>query len=318
MRNFIYLFFTLWFFTACNDGDVIIVELEFENTFQTCGDLVFYKTKTNPSESLSIFIDDLTIEDIVETVDRDTNSVFQDLVSPIITRTLDGATKKINYRSYSAIPTDPFCSDVPSSQLNITNDAVGTGELTITTTLVEDDNDGIPAEFEDINGNGDLDDDDTDGDGVPNYLDDDDDGDNVKTIDEFVTFDTNNDLSNALNTDLDYEIANGMELTPNYLDNDDDGDEVPTRNERSLLPLEHNPANNVTNQDVGPDYLNSEVSLSVPETIYRVHKIQQTFRVQIEITNLSIPQLSQDYLNFGTLNDTSITIKERNPTTIFN
>ncbi|MGJ8593277.1 MAG: hypothetical protein ACSHXF_12055 [Aquaticitalea sp.] len=321
MRKFIYLLTLLPFLTACNDGDVLTVDLEFEDTFETCGDLVFYKTKSDPAESLSIFLDDLTIDDIIETVDVDDNPVFQELASSTITRTLDGSTKRINYRTYTALPStsDLFCSDVPSSSLNITNDSVGTGELTITTTLVEDDNDGIPAEFEDINGNGILDDDDTDGDGIPNYLDDDDDGDNVKTIDEFHNFDTNNDLSNALNTDLADEIANGTPILPNYLDNDDDGDGIPTRDERSVLPTEHNPATNITDQDLGiADYLNAAITESVTETLYRDHVITQTFEISIIILNLSIPQLSQDILDFGKLEDSSITTGSRNPPTIFN
>ena len=45
-------------FYSCDDGDVITVELDFDETFQACGesDLVFYKTKEDPSESLSILI----------------------------------------------------------------------------------------------------------------------------------------------------------------------------------------------------------------------------------------------------------------------
>lgn len=296
--------------TNCDDGDVITVNLEFDNTFKYCGSLVLYKTKTNPAESLSIFLANRTIESFVETTFIDTDSVFVALTSDSISVTLDGSTNKLNYRTYSALPTNPFCNDIPSSELNIINDAVGTGTAIITTTLEEDDNDGIPSEFEDINGNGDLNDDDTDGDGVPNYLDDDDDGDNVKTINEFVNYEVANNLTNALDTDGD-----GI---PNYLDNDDDGDNVPTRDERSLFPSEHNPATNITNQDVGPDYLNSAVSLSELETVYRSHTIRQQFVVSIQINNLSIPQLSLDELYFGVLSAPSITTDTRSPKTIFN
>lgn len=310
MRKFIYLFFIGLLFVNCDDGDVITVELDFDNTFKSCGSLVFYKTKTDPAESLSIFVNNLAVSQLIKTAYVTTDSVFVELVTPSTTVALDGSTNKFNYRTYSSLPANPFCSDVPSSELNITSDAAGTGIAIITTTLVEDDNDGIPKELEDINGNGNYDDDDTDGDGVPNYLDDDDDGDNVKTIDEFINFEMANDLSNAVDTDGD-----GI---PNYLDNDDDGDAVPTRDERNFSPLEHNPSLSVTNSTLGPDYLNSTVALSTLETVYRAHKIQQKFVIKIVINNLSIPQLSQDVLDFGILNDPSITAVTRKPKTIFN
>ncbi|MEO6348297.1 MAG: hypothetical protein ABIO60_10360 [Aquaticitalea sp.] len=312
MRKFIILFFIGLLFVNCNDGDVITVELDFDNMFKTCGNLVFYKTKTNPAESLSIFINNLTIDAVIETKYMDTDSVFVELVTPSITMSLDGTTNKLNYRTYSSLPTNPFCSDIPSSELNIISDSPGTGIVLITTTLIEDDNDGIPTEFEDINGNGNFDDDDTDGDKIPNYLDDDDDGDNVKTINENVNFDINNNLENALDTD-----GNGV---PNYLDNDDDGDGIPTRDEQnfSFPPDDHNPANDVTNPEIGPDYLNPDVAISTPETEYRAHTIQQKFIVKIVINNLSIPQLSQDVLDFGILDDASITTATRSPKIIFN
>ena len=85
-----------------------------------------------------------------------------------------------------------------------------------------DDNDGVPKEDEDINGNGNYEDDDTDGDGYPNYRDIDDDGDNKLTKDEttdvsIFPITTNNNPQN-IDTDGDG--------TPNYLDNDDDGDGI--------------------------------------------------------------------------------------------
>ncbi|ARV10045.1 hypothetical protein BTO05_10505 [Winogradskyella sp. PC-19] len=72
----------------------------------------------------------------------------------------------------------------------------------------DDDADGIPNSFEDINMDGNLDNDDTDMDGIPNYQDADDDGDSIDTINE--TGDTDGDA------------------IPNYLDNDDDGDSILT------------------------------------------------------------------------------------------
>ncbi len=318
MRNFIILFCIGTILTNCSDGDVIAIDLDFENTFQTCGELVFFKIKSDPPESLSIFIANRSIEDFIEYEFTDTDSVFVELVLPSLLVNLDGNTNKLNYRSYSTLPANPFCSDIPSSQLNITNDAAGTANISITTTLTEDDNDGIPSEFEDINGNGNLDDDDTDDDGVPNYLDDDDDGDNVKTINEFVNFDVDDNLLNALDTDMD-----GI---PNYLDNDDDGDGIPTRNEENILP-DLNPTNDISDPTIDPetgqstpDYLNADINTTatVTPTKYRAHSIRQIYVITIDMTLLSIPQLSQDELFFGTLDDSSITNQTRSPKTIFN
>lgn len=72
----------------------------------------------------------------------------------------------------------------------------------------DNDADGIPNSFEDLNMDGNLNNDDTDMDGIPNYLDADDDGDSIDTINE--TGDTDGDT------------------IPNYLDNDDDGDSILT------------------------------------------------------------------------------------------
>ena len=124
-------------------------------------------------------------------------------------------------------------------------------QLIINTVLTEDDNDGIPAALEDINGNGNLDDDDTDGDGIPNYIDVDDDGDNILTKDE--NPDPNGDgiLDDAQDTDGD-----GI---PDYLDNDDDGDGVLTRDEENQSQ-DQNPANDITNSDVGARLFKSRSS----------------------------------------------------------
>jgi hypothetical protein len=117
-----------------------------------------------------------------------------------------------------------------------------------------------------------LEDDDTDGDGIPNYLDDDDDGDNVRTITENPEYSESEGLANAQDTDGD--------TIPDYLDDDDDGDMVLTRDEENNIQDE-NPTNDVTNNEIGPDYLNMEVANTVPAVAYRTHTIQQSYEVTL-------------------------------------
>ena len=69
MRNlfFILSIISLTLF-SCDDGDIIDVELDFNDTFSSCEetDAVLYKTKNEPSESLSIIISDFSINDVFE------------------------------------------------------------------------------------------------------------------------------------------------------------------------------------------------------------------------------------------------------------
>ncbi|MDX1702030.1 MAG: hypothetical protein R3250_15500, partial [Melioribacteraceae bacterium] len=189
-------------------------------------------------------------------------------------------------------PGGVFCNDIPVNVI-ITNDSQSdSGSVTVTTLLTEDDNDGIPAELEDINENGDLDDDDSDGDGLPNYLDDDDDGDNVSTSAENPNYSASNGLTEAQDSDQD--------LIPDYLDTDDDGDGVLTRDEENET-VDQNPVNDITDNTIGPDYLNDQVSTETPATAFRIHTIKQTYTVTAIVSDFSFPNLNQDELDFGTL-----------------
>jgi len=269
----------------CNDGDIITVDLEFDDTFSYCGELVFYKTKSDPAESLSLKLTSpsTTIDDLIE-VDPD---------GTLITEfTLNGSSNVFNYRTYNTSPDDVFCNDIPVNVI-ITNDSQSdSGSVVVNTLLTEDDNDGIPAELEDINENGDLEDDDSDNDGLPNYLDDDDDGDNVSTANENPNYSTTNGLTEAQDSDLD--------LIPDYLDTDDDGDGVLTRDEENET-MDQNPTNDITDNTIGPDYLNDQVSLETPATAFRVHTIKQTYTITTIVSDFSFPNLNQDELDFGTL-----------------
>lgn len=291
---------------SCDDGDVITIELDFGETFNACNGangLVFYKTKDDPSESLSLKVAGLTLDQILE-VDETTKTYEKDITL--------SSSNPFNYRTYSntTLPTSGlFCSDVPLSNITITQDIESTdGTASLKTVLTEDDDDGIPAELEDINNNGDLEDDDTDGDGIPNYIDADDDGDNILTKDEAPDPNDDGDLSDAQDTD-----GNG---TPDYLDKDDDGDGVDTRNEENDSQ-DKNPANDITNSDIGADYLNPGIATTVIATAYRDHNITQTYTVTLIISNFDLTLISLDQFDFGILQN-SILSKSRKGTPIFN
>ena len=74
---------SLFFQSSCDDGDIITVEFDFNDTFalESCNDLVFYKTKNDPSESLSFVVKDINFEDLFalqagEILEKTSNSKF--------------------------------------------------------------------------------------------------------------------------------------------------------------------------------------------------------------------------------------------------
>ncbi|NMH86075.1 hypothetical protein [Flavivirga algicola] len=281
---------------SCDDGDVITVEFDFEETFSVCegvSSLVFYKTKNDPSESLSLKIDELSSLDEILVLDETTQTYEKNFNI--------STTNPFNYRTYgnTKLPDNLFCNDIPASDITITQDIESTdGTATIKTILTEDDNDGIPAELEDLNNNKNLDDDDTDGDTIPNYLDADDDGDNVLTKDEKPDPNDDGDFSDAQDTDGDG--------TPDYLDKDDDDDGVDTRDEENDTQ-DKNPANDITNGDIGADYLNPDVATEVVATEYRDHNISQTYTVTLKISNFDLTLISLDEFDFGVLQNSKLT-----------
>lgn len=290
---FVLVSLSLVFNMSCDDGDIITIELDFNDTFNSCGvnNLVFFKTKEDPSESLSLKLTGVTLDDILAV---EADGIFENAYSI-------STTNPFNYRTYSnsTLPSDLFCSDVPSSEVNITKDIQSTsGIADVKTVLTEADDDGIPSDLEDINGNGDLTDDDTDNDGIPNYIDADDDGDNILTKDENPDPNGDGDFSDAQDTDGD-----GI---PDYLDDDDDGDGVKTRDEENDSQ-DNNPANDITNSTIGPDYLNPQVATEVLATGYRGHVYTQFYKVTLILRNIDIDILSADELDFGELQNSALT-----------
>ncbi|MDI1318486.1 T9SS type A sorting domain-containing protein [Flavobacterium sp.] len=127
--------------------------------------------------------------------------------------------------------------------------------LSVVDCTIDFDNDTVATSSEDINSDTNLANNDTDADGIPNYLDNDDDGDLVLTNVEYVFARTNNPISAdaLLDTDNDGIL--------NYLDNDDDGDGLLTWKED--YNNDGNPANDDTNSNGIPDYLEQGVALGV-------------------------------------------------------
>ena len=313
MRKLLTFLSVLFFITACDDGDVILVQLEFDDTFESCGDLVFFNIREEPVESISLQIGspNISLEDLFETDVDPSNSLLVTLENPLVEGIVDGNNNLLNYRSYNTLTDNMFCNDVPPSNLGIIEDQYSnSGNFTINTELIEDDNDGIPAEMEDLNNNGDLFDDDTDGDGLPNFLDVDDDGDNVLTSTELIDYNLDDNDDDPL-TDPEDTDGDGI---PNYLDADDDNDLVLTIDEENLTQDE-NPANDFTNPNFA-DYLNDQVATTVAATAYRAHEISQTFNVNVLVEDVSFQTLNQDTFDFGLLED-SRTTKTRNVTPDF-
>ncbi|EGV43930.1 hypothetical protein BZARG_2356 [Bizionia argentinensis JUB59] len=296
MRKLILLFITFSILSSCDDGDIITVEFDFEETFLACGELVFYKIKSDPFESLSLKIKNpgLTLESLIA-LDANGNLVNDQEIEVLI----GTGGNQFNYRTYNNDPIGLFCNDIPPSSVQITQDLSSiAGKAYIKVTLIEDDLDGIPAEMEDENLDGDFNPatnpTDTDGDGIPDYLDEDDDGDNVLTKIELG--DAADPLTNPRDTDGD-----GV---PDYLDTDDDNDGVLTINEENQSQ-DQNPANDYTDNTIA-DYLNPNVSTTVMATAYRVHSINQVFVITVRIKDIQFPNITQTDFNMGKLNDSRL------------
>ncbi len=141
MRKLSFLIALLICSSSCDDGDIITVEIEFGDTFLSCGELVFYQTKEFPYETLSLQITNptLVLEDFLQ-VDDNGNLIAD---NPLIVG-IDGVSNTFNFRKYNTFPNDFFCNDVPPSNIIITEDSSSPGgTATINVFLLEDDDDGM-------------------------------------------------------------------------------------------------------------------------------------------------------------------------------
>ena len=264
---------------------------------------VMYSTLNAPDESVQVFPSDGVVE--IENIDSENNTatgtfwfnaftedglntinfssgvffqvpIRQNILEVTGGVTCDMATATINdlqieITAFEPIPDADVCLQYQEA-LEIQILSCGDSEATLQALLDnvdcdDDDGDGHPNSFEDINMDGNLDNDDTDMNGIPNYLDSDDDGDGILTTDE--TGDLDGDgIPNYLDEDDDgdgvFTIFEGSTTLQNtdadalfdYLDVDDDGDGIGTASENPDPNGDGNPNDaQDTDMDGVPDYL---------------------------------------------------------------
>ncbi|MDC7996178.1 hypothetical protein [Altibacter sp. HG106] len=270
---------------SCDDGDIIVTTFDFDDAdLQQCqgaGSYVFFKINSDNQESISLRIS--STADLYR-IDGSTNF------------TLDGTNNFANYRTYDGdITSAYFCSSVPPTSPGVvTNYLASEGTAVLDTDVVLDDLDGIPTEDElEL---------DTDNDGIPDFYDADDDGDNVLTIDELGP-----DPENPRDSDDD-DI-------PDYLDPDDDNDGVPTRYEDTNEDLD--PSNDVTNPEVGPDYLNDAVTEETVIDVFRVHTFNISSSIDLILQDALFisgeEQLVREQIIFGSIQNVVNELEEVTP-----
>ena len=293
MQKLLYLLSFCLLVSACDDGDVIDVKLDFDKELSMCdlspGNYFLYDTKKDPSESLSlIFPKNSTTELIFNPPENNYKT----------TLTIDGSNTLFNYRTYDGNAENLICNLLPDATTNIINDySASSGTVTVITTYIEDDDDGIPAHVEDANLDGDNDPStnptDTDGDGIPDYLDADDDNDNVLTKDENHNYSKTDGLSKAQDTDGD-----GV---PDYLDDDDDGDGVLTRHEDENMngnPMDDRDKSSPTPSI--PRYLDKEAKDSYDYQKFNKNVYKRTYTIKFYINNVNLDVISLTEIDFGT------------------
>lgn len=298
MQKIIYLLSLCVLFTACDDGDIIEVELAFGKQLSICEldpEVYFlYDTKTDPSESLSlIFPKNSTTKLIFNPETNNYTTTFE----------INGSNSKFNYRTYDGDPKNLICNLLPDASTNIINDYAATsGTVTTLTSFVDDDGDGIPSSVEDKNLDGDdnpaTNPTDSDGDGIPDYLDADDDNDNVLTKNEGHNYTEADGLSKAQDTDGDG--------TPDYLDDDDDGDGVLTRFEdenRNGNPMDDRDEATLT--PAVPRYLNKEAKDVYDYQLFNKKTYQRITTVKFQIKNVNLDIISLTDIDFGTYTNTT-------------
>lgn len=265
---------------ACNDGDIIVTNFDFDETnLNSCGgpgEYTFFNiNNSSAAESISLSL-------------STTDLLF--LESSIVEYPINSSTNTVNYRKYNDdVSSDYFCNNIPPTTPIVTLEFLGESGIAELTTIVSKlDDDGIEEDT-----TSDLD---SDGDNLLNYFDEDDDGDNVITIIELGIEYVSGDTEFPKDTDNDgiYD----------YLDDDDDNDGVLTRYEDANGDLD--PTNDETEQGIA-DYLNSNISNSNTIDQYRLHTYSFVSEISILLLNIvltnSNEQIIQETLNMGIQNN---------------
>ncbi|WP_062055158.1 hypothetical protein [Aquimarina longa] len=280
MKKLFSFLILLLIFNSCDDGDIIITGFEFDETdLQLCkgskeNEFVFFKINQTINESISY---NFIHENFSDTIATSTAIIIE----------LNDNNSNLLYRKFNTkVTNNYFCGNVPSNEIRIIEELIaikGISEIS-TKIIAEDDNDGIPAEQEDLNNNGNLDDDDTDKDGIPNYKDQDDDNDNILTSVE---------LPNEIPGDDSPRDTDGDKI-PDYLDDDDDNDKILTRNEDANK--NGNPRDDTDPVSGKLFYLDSQsTNKSVDVDINPNNTVQTTFRTTVSINNLIFDRSDQNF-----------------------
>ncbi len=287
MKKFFFFLFSIVLVLSCDDGDIIITSFEFDDVdLQICkgikeNEFVFFKINTTVNEAISYnFINEAFSDTIVTS-----EPIFIDL---------NDKSSSLVYRQFNtSITADYYCSNIPPSTILVTEELIGSsGIAEITTQIIEeDDNDGIPAEDEDLNRNGNLEDDDTDKDGIPNYKDQDDDNDNILTSVE---------IPNQIPDNDDPRDTDGDDI-PDYLEDDDDGDGVPTVNEDVTINDDgtignNNPRDDDSDGDGILNYLDADTVESNDAAKPTLdNTVQTTFRTTVTINRIIFDGSNQNF-----------------------
>ena len=314
MKRILFSLCIAFFFTACDDGEILVTSFDFEDsTLNLCSsssrNVIYAINSADVNESIS-----LEFSGNVIPLDEDGNIIPPE-DGEDITFTLSN-NNRIIYRLYSTSISDSyFCSTVPPSDVRVTEEWIsGSGAIvTIGNNFLDEtgtsdpDGDGLNNNEEGWDPDG-IDHQDSDEDGIPDYLDRDDDNDNVYTRNE-----TANDLSET-QTEDGYPDTDEDGI-PNYLDPDDDGDGVLTRFEVT----EDNPTNPTIKQTAEgiSDYLNPQQTGVYEHQLYLDHNITRRYGFNIVVNNLKFTRadgsgesIMFDNYNFGTLRSSSITVEQ--------
>lgn len=276
MKKIVSILTVLLFLFSCDDGDIIVTTFDFGDvnlqSCQTNNGVVFFSINDGALESIAL---DLTIteEDFLIEGTKD----YQ----------IGSVNNVVDYRIFNgAVTSSYFCNSIPPTTPSVSINYTSTsGIAKLTNTVLLDDNDGLSDEIE-------GDDTDTDEDGIPDFYDFDDDGDNVPTGVEIGA-----DVENPRDTDGDG--------TPDYLDIDDDGDGVLTINEDLNMDLD--PTNDISDNTVGPDYLNPAISIETIIEAFREHSYSINTSTALFIEDLVLvgegEEITQESLDLGEIID---------------